>query len=106
MNDTYVVVDVEVGQHLQLQAGRIEIPGAGAYDVVPDPDVRRFTYAARPGDCNRNGPETYLLASCAVEQQGIVARGTGINVLPGAYAVRIYDAAGALLQVQNVLVDP
>ncbi|MCA9537439.1 MAG: hypothetical protein KC620_01045 [Myxococcales bacterium] len=105
MNDTYQVVDVAAGQHLMLHAGRIEVEGQGAFDVVPDPNVRRFQFAVDPTGCSRNGPETYILASCAIEEEGVFPRGAGVNVLPGTYTVRIYDVAGALLQAPLVVIE-
>ncbi len=105
VNDTYVVRDVAAGETLELTTGRIEVPGAGTFDIEPDPDVRRFTFIDNPVECSRDGPETYLLAHCFLEEpDGIFPRGTGVRVLPGSYRVHIYNEAGALLQSQDVQV--
>jgi len=105
LNDSYVVRNVAPGERLTLPTGRIEIPGAGTFDIEPDPNVRRFTFADNQRDCSRIGPETYLLAHCFLEEpHGVFPRGSGVMVLPGSYQVRIYDVAGGLLQVQPFVI--
>ncbi len=105
LNDSYVIRNVAAGERVDVQAGRIEIPGGGLFDIKPSPDVRRFTWLGDNRNCSRDGIEANILMSCAIPRPGVFDRGQGVTVLPGEYEVSIYDAMGALLQVQQRFIE-